>query len=95
MKPIPFFPPSGPAWAGVAQRSPATGSSNGVHHKTDFLGAFTVWLALAVTLPLNRAWAADTAKPQKDMPLPDNSALLAKRYRRDLEGVDVLTPRWL
>jgi hypothetical protein len=27
-------------------------------------------LALAVTFPLTRVWAADTAKPQKDLPLP-------------------------
>ena len=32
--------------------------------------AFTVLVALVVTLPLNRVWAADTAKPQKDLPLP-------------------------
>ena len=37
--------------------------------KSNFL-AFTALLALAVTLPLNRVWAADTAKPQKDLPLP-------------------------
>ena len=30
----------------------------------------TALLALTVTLPLNRAWAADTAKPQKALPLP-------------------------
>jgi hypothetical protein len=34
------------------------------------LGAFTLLLVLAGTLPLHRAWAADEAKPQKDLPLP-------------------------
>ena len=37
--------------------------------KSNFL-AFASLLALAVTLSLNRVWAADTAKPQKDLPLP-------------------------
>ena len=32
--------------------------------------AFTAMLALAATFPLNRVWAADTAKPQKELPLP-------------------------
>ncbi|MHC1767073.1 MAG: hypothetical protein AB9869_22685 [Verrucomicrobiia bacterium] len=32
--------------------------------------AFTALLALAATFPLNRVWAADTAKPQKDLTLP-------------------------
>ena len=43
---------------------------NGVHHKSNFLGALTVLLALAVALPLDRVWAADPAKPQQDLPLP-------------------------
>jgi hypothetical protein len=43
---------------------------NSLHLNNNFLGAFAVLLALAVALPLNRAWAADPAKPQKDLPLP-------------------------
>gem|GEM_PF-5696853 len=35
--PSTFSPPSGPAWAGVAQRSPATGSANGLHRESNFL----------------------------------------------------------
>ena len=34
-----FSPYSGPAWAGVAQRSPATGSCNGLHRESNFLEA--------------------------------------------------------
>jgi len=32
--------------------------------------AFTVLLALAVTVPVHVVWAAEIAKPQKDLPLP-------------------------
>ena len=37
--------------------------------KSNFL-AFTALLALAAIVPLRRVWAADTAKPQKELPLP-------------------------
>jgi len=37
--------------------------------KSSFL-AFTVLLALAVTVPVHVVWAAEIAKPQKDLPLP-------------------------
>ena len=44
----PISPPSGPAWAGVAQRSLATGSSNGLHPQSKSLAVIFHGLALSM-----------------------------------------------